>query len=147
MLMQQWKIPAIGGITLLVVIGLIVWGLQSSGSNADDAPVVYYYGAECPHCQEVAKFLEENNIAEKVEFTKKEVWHNPANNREMTRRAKECGIDAKELGVPFLWNEGACLSGQDQVIEFFRQKADISLDNVEVSDQEVGDEEKNNIGE
>lgn len=126
MLMEKWKIPTIGGIVLAIVIGLIVWGVQSSRSTADDAPIIYYYGEECPHCQEVAKFLEENHIAEKVSFTKKEVWHNPANNREMIRRAKECGLDTKKLGVPFLWNEGQCIAGgQDEVMNFFREKAGI----------------------
>lgn len=123
--MEKWKIPIVGGITLLAVIGLIVWGLQSSGSNADDTSIIYYYGAECSHCKDVAKFLEENHIAEKVDFIKKEVWNNPINNREMVRRAKECGLGADEIGVPFLWNKGQCLVGQDKVEDFQKQSGSV----------------------
>jgi len=87
--------------------------------------ITYYYGEECPHYKKVAKFLEENNIAEKVEFSKKEVWSNPGNRKEMDRRIKECGLSKASSGVPFLYARGECLIGTPKVTEFFKKEAGI----------------------
>ncbi len=124
---------ALIGIVVLIaaVAGLVFWGWQSSQSaqapvSEETHPIVYYYGAECPHCHVVAKFLDENKIAEKVDFKKKEVWHDAANSRELERRAKDlCGLDRKQLAVPFLIAEGECLIGETDVIGFFKKKAGI----------------------
>ena len=116
------------------VLGLIVWGVLSAPSasapSTDDSgnpnsPIVYYYGKECPHCKDLEKFLEENNIAEKVSFAKKEVWHNLRNSSEMQKRADECGIEKSSMGVPFVWAEGKCFVGGPDAEKFFREKAGI----------------------
>lgn len=63
-----------------VLLGFIVWGIVSAPSasapSADDsgdpnAPIVYYYGKECPHCKDLEKFLEENHIAEKISLLRR----------------------------------------------------------------------------
>lgn len=87
--------------------------------------IIYYYGEECPHCKDVMKFLEENKIAEKVNFEKKEVWHNTANAREMDAKVKICGLDKKSVGVPFLFAEGKCHIGTPEVTGFFKKAAGI----------------------
>lgn len=98
-----------------------------SGDSASDAAssIVYYYGEECPHCKDVMKFLEENKIAEKVKFEKKEVWHNTANAREMDAKVKICGLDKKSVGVPFLFADGKCFIGTPDVTGFFKKAAGI----------------------
>lgn len=85
--------------------------------------IIYYYGEECPHCKDVLKFLEENKISEKVEFQKKEVWHNKNNSEEMMKKVEECGLNPNTIGVPFLYAEGKCLIGTPKVEGFFREKA------------------------
>ena len=114
---------------LLLIGGLIYWGLNDSGSVEltpdDNASAVYYYGEECPHCKDVAKFLEENKIAEKIDFVKKEVWHNSKNKKEMDARAKICGIEPGGMGVPFVFSNGKCYVGTPDVIGFFKKMAGI----------------------
>lgn len=87
--------------------------------------IIYYYGAECPHCHDVLKFLDDNKISEKVNFTKKEVWGDKNNASEMMEKVKECGLDESRVGVPFLYAEGKCLIGTPDVEGFFREKAGI----------------------
>lgn len=100
--------------------------MSSVGSASDVASgIVYYYGGECPHCKDVMKFLEENKIAEKVSFEKKEVWHNPANSREMDAKVRICGLDKKQVGVPFLFADGKCFIGTPDVTGFFKKAAGI----------------------
>ncbi len=87
---------------------------------------VYYYGAECPHCKKINEFLDENSISEKVTFSKKEVWHDTSNAKEMTVAATQCGIDKKDIGVPFIFDNGTCLIGEPDVRKFFSEKAGLA---------------------
>lgn len=87
-----------------------------------DSPIVFYYGYNCPHCELVEKYLDENNVASKVKFSKKEVYKNPANAAEAIDRAAQCGIGADELGVPFLWDGANCYVGDQNIIDFFSKK-------------------------
>lgn len=116
---------------VIVILGIIFWGMQQPDSEQIEnnslpaSGITYYYGETCPHCIEVSKFLEDNKVAEKVEFDKKEVWENAGNNAEMQQRAEECGLDKASIGVPFLYASGECLIGTPAVIGFFKKEAGI----------------------
>ena len=112
---------------LMVVVGLVYWGLAETKQPADDPnAIVYYYGEGCPHCKEVSEFLDANNIAEKVSFEKKEVWGDKQNAREMGRRAKVCNIQPSGMGVPFVYANGQCFVGTPDVKKFFSDKANLT---------------------
>ncbi|OGI16223.1 MAG: hypothetical protein A3E38_01830 [Candidatus Moranbacteria bacterium RIFCSPHIGHO2_12_FULL_54_9] len=115
--------------TLVVVAGLVYFGLQDAPQTNDDPnATVYYYGEGCPHCKVVNEFLEANNIAEKVSFEKKEVWYDKDNAWEMAQRAKVCGIAPEGMGVPFVYADGKCLVGEPDVMSFFKTKSGIESD-------------------
>jgi glutaredoxin len=111
----------LGGVYFFSVSG------KDAGSDAgsETSGIVYYYGEECPHCHDVAKFLDENGIAEKVNFEKKEVWHNTANARDMDAKVKICGLEKSRVGVPFLFADGKCFIGTPDVTGFFKDAAGI----------------------
>lgn len=128
---QRTLFFVIGGVVLALIV-FVVWGMTAPSAvapmeDADtaDASTIYFYGEECPHCKDIAKFLEENNIAEKVSFVKKEVWRNPQNARAMDRKMDECDLPKEGRGVPFVWSEGKCFVGGPDVEGFFREKAGI----------------------
>ena len=117
-------------VILALIGGLVYWGLQDSGSTSEATPdngasIVYYYGAECSHCKDVQDFIDQNGIAEKVHFVKKEVWHNTKNASEMETRAKVCDIQKEGMGVPFVFADGKCMIGTPTVIDFFKKAAGI----------------------
>lgn len=119
------------GIALLLVAGFIWWGVQDGQKKAkienmevsSDA-VVYYYGEECPHCEDVSEYIHENNVTQKVEFEKKEVWHNTTNSAEMLAHAEMCGLSLDEIGVPFMFARGECFIGAPGVIGYFEDAMD-----------------------
>lgn len=135
--MRNKKPYLIFAAVLVIVIGFVFWSLKQpkeaaapaeteiAGKENDSAEIIYFYGQECPHCQKVSQFLEENKIAEKVKFSKKEVWHNKENNAELQKRVAECRLDPKQIGVPFLYARGRCLIGGPDVESFFRQEVGI----------------------
>lgn len=128
--MLDKKIVLILVSTVVAIAGLIWWGLQDAEVPTPDDPsaIVYYYGSECPHCKVVEAWLDENNIAEKVTYTKKEVWHNTKNASELERRAKVCNIQPEGMGVPFVYGgNGQCYVGEPGVKKFFSEKAGIEI--------------------
>ncbi len=88
-----------------------------------EGATIYFYGEECPHCKDVIAFLDKNDIYSKVDFVKKEVWHNKSNGEELRKAALKCGMNPANIGVPFLFSEEKCYMGGPDVIEFFSKKA------------------------
>ena len=66
--------------------------------------IVEFYGQGCPHCADVDAFVQANNIAQKVKWTKLEVWYNKANQETLSQVAQKCGITGNSVGVPFLYD-------------------------------------------
>lgn len=87
-----------------------------------DTPIVFYFGETCPHCKLVEEFIEKNDVKSKVKFSEKEVYHNKDNANEAVAKAALCGIDKKDLGVPFLWDGEKCYIGDEKIINFFKEK-------------------------
>ena len=124
------------GLLVIAIAGLILWGVVDSRSKklasaqVDDSvlntQMIYYYGEECPHCQRIEAYLDENKVADTVPYIKKEVWHDTQNNAEFLRRAQSvCGLDQSKLGVPFVIVDSKCYSGEVEVMDIFKTKAGI----------------------
>ncbi|MCL5017157.1 MAG: hypothetical protein M1155_00625 [Patescibacteria group bacterium] len=90
--------------------------------GSEKNPIIFFYGQECPHCALVEQFIKENNVADKVSFEEKEVYHDPQNASELAEKANSCGIATNSIGVPFLWDGKNCIIGDQPVIDFFKQK-------------------------
>ena len=93
-------------------------------TKSDDAIAILFYGYTCPHCKTVNDWLEKNNVKDKVKFDHLEVYKNKDNNNLLTDKAKSCGLDENQIGVPFLYDieKNECMSGSDKIIEFFEGK-------------------------
>jgi glutaredoxin len=115
-------IPAI--LFVAVVLAAVIMLVKDNGGQQpkQESSIVLYYGDGCPHCAIVDKFAEENKVAEKVTYEKKEVFNNKENADELTGRAKVCGLPTDSIGVPFLWDGSKCLIGDQDIINFFKQK-------------------------
>jgi glutaredoxin len=131
---QKSSFIAIGIIAVLIA-GMVWWGVSDSRNKTADfaqtdaallGTMVYYYGAECPHCQRIQEFLDADKVADTVTYEKKEVWHDAKNSAELSRRAQSvCNLDPGKLGVPFVITDGKCYSGETEVTDIFKQKAGI----------------------
>jgi glutaredoxin len=84
--------------------------------------IILFYGDGCPHCAIVEEYIKENSIGDKISFAQKEVYYNQNNAKELEAKAKICGLPTDSIGVPFLWNGEKCLIGDQDIINFFKQK-------------------------
>lgn len=115
---------------IILVLGYIIFGSsQNKKQNQIKLPlkneIVFYYGATCPHCKDVEEWMNKNKIEEKIKIEKKEVWSNQDNAAEMTKVAEVCNLDTSSIGVPFLWADGKCYIGTQEVIKILSEKAKI----------------------
>jgi glutaredoxin len=115
---------------LFLVFSMVLVGCSFGGASPkneakpaeDNSAIILFYGTECPHCQEVERYLNENKISEKVQFSQREIFHDQANSALLVEKAKSCNVNLDNLGVPFLWSEGQCIMGQQEIIQFFQNK-------------------------
>jgi glutaredoxin len=109
---------------IILIAGLWYWTKPDKATEIT-SNIILFYGRECPHCQDVEKFIAENKIAEKIQFDRLEVFHNSQNQAIMAEKAKECGIKDSEIGVPFLFEavEKKCLMGTPDIENFFTAQA------------------------
>ena len=82
--------------------------------------VIFFYGNTCPHCTNVENYLKEN--PSKIKFRKLEVFENRENAALMTKYAQNCGLNLDNLGVPFLYDGKNCLTGDQDIINWFKKQ-------------------------
>lgn len=90
--------------------------------NQSESQIILFYGDGCPHCAIVEENIKENKFDERIAFSRKEVYYNRANAKELEEKAKICGIPTDSIGVPFLWDGEKCLIGDKDIVNFFKQK-------------------------
>ena len=131
--------------TVLIAVGGLLIISYGNGSLAQiwssvfkpDASldqIILFYGAECPHCQNVEKYISDNKIDQKVKFIRLEVPFGnrnnsqlQANSRVLLGRAQACGITTTQVAIPFMWNgkSKTCLLGDQDIINYFKNAAEI----------------------
>lgn len=125
--MEKKTLLFFGLAVIIFAGGIIWWGIRDNTLSVDfnQNVTTYFYGQECPHCQKVSAFIDENKVAEKFSFEKREVWHDTSNASLMRTAAKICSLSSDQVAVPFIFSEGKCIIGETQAIDFFKQKVGI----------------------
>lgn len=97
---------------------------ESNQPQNNQSVLILFYGEGCPHCLVVERYIEENEVTEKIDLQMKEVWGNEENHSLMMEKVKVCRLDNKSVGVPFLWDSGnsKCLMGDRNVINYLQSK-------------------------
>lgn len=114
-------------IVIFVVLLLIGFSLisfvknEKSKSQTLVAPATYeyYWSQTCPHCANVAKFMDSWEGRDKIQMEKFEVNESRDNAVKFYERGTLCNISKNELGVPLLVTpEGKCFMGDTPVIDY-----------------------------
>jgi len=84
---------------------LTMFLLVSCGEPKDvinpDADYLYFYGATCPHCQQLNKKITAAGGIEQYSVEKREVYFNKDNSALFSEAVEGIGIDESRVGVPF----------------------------------------------
>lgn len=118
----------VGALILIVCLFLFLGNRKANNITAplnnlnDSNQIIFFYGEGCPHCAEVEKFFQQENIRSKINFQSLEVYQNKDNANLMLQKAEGCGLKPEELGMPFLFDPGKCLVGDQPIIDYFKSK-------------------------
>lgn len=111
----------------VVLGGIVFWASKDGGisqNSLSDKESIFFYGATCPHCKNVDKFLEENKgVEERFKFEKLEI-SNKDNAKRLMEKAEKCGLPTDNIGVPLFWDGEKCIVGDVDIISFLKSKID-----------------------
>lgn len=118
---------------IILCFGLAFWfkrsvrtenGEATMGININENKVELFVSEACSHCKKVEEWLDQNvAIKEKSGLTEKEVYYNKENSQQMITRANECQLDTRQgVGIPFLYDNGECIIGDQPIIDYFEGK-------------------------
>lgn len=120
-------------VVVLVILGIYIYYNGShkeqdilnedlNKNNLKEDSLIFFYGKGCPHCALVEEFMKQNNVLSKINIVEKEVYYNKKNASELAEKARICGINTNEIGVPFLWDGKNCIVGDTPIINFLNEK-------------------------
>ncbi|MFC1726991.1 hypothetical protein ACFL0Y_00540 [Patescibacteria group bacterium] len=99
---------------------------------AKDFPVIYlFYGTGCPHCAQVEKYFEDQDLLNKYSVEKKEIYFNRDNAILFNKLLSERGIPTEAQGVPAVVIGNKAIVGDKPIIENFIPEAEIFLQQTE----------------
>lgn len=113
-------------ILLAVVVGIVFFVTKKSQSENDQPPIVpttnqYFWSKTCPHCSNVAEFIDSWDKKDKFQMEKYEINESSENRLKFYNGGMFCKISRNELGVPFLVTpNGKCLVGDQPIIEYLK---------------------------
>lgn len=88
--------------------------------------LILFWGSGCSHCENVKKYISDNNIASKISISQKEVYSDQNNQNELQQTVLKCpNINTSEgIGVPlvYLVSENKCLQGDQPIIDWLTNK-------------------------
>jgi glutaredoxin-related protein len=106
-------------ISLIVVASLLALAKSKQVKSPES---ILFYSNYCPHCKNVEKYVNDNNVKSKVTFTELEVADNADNAQVLFNKAKKCNLDTNNLGVPMYFDGEKCLVGDEEIIKYFETK-------------------------
>ena len=115
-------------IVLLIVLGIGYYLKNSPQVNKIQTTSVssgneslLFVSEDCPHCKNVEQWLSENpSVKEKIKLDLKQI-ETGQSKQLLLDKAKQCQLDPKNgIGVPFLFTDGKCVSGDTPIIDYFK---------------------------
>jgi len=115
-------------IVLLIVLGIGYYLKNSPQVNKNIIPAVssgkdsiLFVSETCPHCRNVEQWLSENTLIKDKIILETKMVEIQENRELLANKAEECQFNtSKGIGVPFLYSEGKCVSGDTPIIDYFK---------------------------
>lgn len=108
-------------VVIAALAALLIWMIAGKGREPNGALSIYFR-PDCPHCQNVEKFISDNALNRKYDIQMKNIDDSGQYANELMARSQLCSISAETLGVPLLYDSGDCYMGEDEIIDYFRKK-------------------------
>ena len=127
-----------------IVLTLIIIFWLTNIVNATD--YTYFYWDWCSHCFEVSKFFQKNEIENKYNIEKKEVYSNNENREELLKKGKSFWLWLNSIWLPFMIDNinNNYYSWSEWIIGFFEEKLKNEVKNIGFLDSPTCNLERTN---
>jgi cytochrome c biogenesis protein CcdA len=112
-------------------VGLIFLFLQGKVNAESGDKIYFFYGEGCPHCSQVLNFFEKENLLDKYQIEKREIYFNHDNALLYTQMLDDLNFPFQKRGVPIMIIGDRVLVGDLQIINNF---SDQPYDSVNIDD-------------
>lgn len=110
---------------LFFIVTLFI--LPSTALAQDKEKIYYFYGTGCPHCAEVSKYFEKEDIFNRYPIDKREIYFDHSNALLYSIMLDRLQIPTEERGVPIVIIGDIILTGDRSIIDNFITEADTYL--------------------
>lgn len=114
-------------IAFTLFIGKKLFQISLPDYPDNQADLILYWGKGCPHCENVKKYIHDNNVDSKLKVAYREVYYDNGNQTKLEETTKLCPeVDTSQgIGVPLAFDprEKKCILGDEPTIEWLKNKA------------------------
>ncbi len=121
-----WLIAGLVAVSVLVLLMIGNNTVSNAFSRLFPDPyagkMIYFYGDGCDQCVTVDNFVTNNKVEARVPLVRLEVFNHLYNSNLLIDKAKQCGLDIQQIGVPFIFDgqTNKCIVGSVDIVNFFR---------------------------
>lgn len=111
-----------------VVTSAEVENVVNTANDNSENVYYYFYGEGCSYCILLNQFFEANDVYERFDIEKFEIWNDRENAAKMTEYLEQVWIPLEQAGTPFIvvnpdqGSETYGLNGLDQAIDHFENE-------------------------
>lgn len=109
-------------LSLFLVLTLLVFFTTNKAANAQQQ-IYFFYGQGCPHCTNVEKYFQENDIYNQYPIDKREIYFNRENAQLYNNVVDNLNVPTDQRGVPALVIGNKFLVGDTPIIQNFESYA------------------------
>lgn len=115
---------------LPLLLALILPSFLSGRIVQAESSNIFYYSVTCPHCAKVEEFFKQYDVINKFNIVSKEISQNPNNAKEFFDALSFRNVPQAEMGVPYMIFEGQAISGDQDIINFFKAKLGLTAETI-----------------
>jgi cytochrome c biogenesis protein CcdA/glutaredoxin len=115
---------------------LFLLGVTTNAFAQNTSRIYFFYGIGCPHCGEVERFFEEEDLYARYPVEKREIYFNRANALLFSSVMDRLGVPEKSRGVPAVVIGNKLIVGDEPIKDNFVAEADkFSRENINSDNQ------------
>jgi cytochrome c biogenesis protein CcdA/glutaredoxin len=114
------------GLFILLIFSIFLSFTSLTYAQSEDK-IYFFYGIGCPHCVNVEKYFEDNDLYSKYPIEKKEIYSNHENALLFNSLLDKLGVSSDGRGVPTVVIGDKVIVGDTPIIQNFVSEADAFL--------------------
>jgi len=111
--------------TKFIAIFLLAFLFSSNGTSAE---MYLFVGDGCPHCEDIERYIEENDLYAKLDIRKFEIFKNLENRQLYLQKTAELGFESDS--VPLLINNRDHVEGSTAIEKYFEGGEELNKNNL-----------------